>query len=178
MTDAAQTVTCDFDSVEVAVGEPVWKDFSYGVRLNLRAQTGLLEAMVEGRIARELYALRQGEDILANYGFSPDEAGLLADADVAVGFAMIMRTTAKGVALIADWNLVDAEKQPIPITSETVRKLFHLGPFPGSGPILMQEFQQVCEARRVVLDSEKNGSGSSPNGATAAGQNTAQAVAH
>lgn len=171
---ASAVVVADFRQVEQAMAEAAWRQFSFGIRLKIRPQTGLLSATVEAQIARDLYLLHQGEDVLSRYGFDPDEVGLLAEPDIGLGFAMMIRATAKGLAMIEDWNLVDAAQTPIPINAETVRKLFHLGPLPGAGPVLMMEFQTFCDTPGHVLAAEKNVSGSSSNGVTAGEPNTAK----
>lgn len=171
------SITVDFDQVDEACAEAQWHDLPFGIRLKLRPQTGLLSATVEAQIGRDLYLMQQGEDVLERYGFSADEVGLLADHDVSMGFAMMIRATARGLALIEEWNLVDKAGVSIELTAETVRKFFHLGPFPGSGPILMAAFGRICDAPALRRAAEGNGSGSSLNGATAAGPNTAKTAA-
>ncbi|MET3665902.1 hypothetical protein [Caulobacter sp. 1776] len=172
MTGAS--IVCDFDEREVECGDAEWHDLPFGVRLLIRPQTGLLSATVEAQIARDLYLLQMGEDVLERYGFSPDEVGLLADKDVSMGFAMMVRATARGLALIEDWNLVDKDGVTIELTAEKVRKFFHLGPVKGSGPVLMAAFSRIIDTPAQIRAAEGNGSGSSLNGATAAGPNTAQ----
>lgn len=167
-------IVCDFDEEEVKLAEAEWHDLPFGIRVKLRPQSGLLSATIEAQISRDLYLLQMGEDVLERYGFDADEVGLLADRDVAMGFAMMLRYVARGVALIEDWNLVDKAKSPIPIETETVRKFFHVGPFKGSGPYLMAAFARICDAPAQLRAEEGNGSGSSPSGATAEEQSTAE----
>jgi hypothetical protein len=175
---APANVVADFGKVEQTMAEAAWRTFSFGVRLRIRPQTGLLSATVEAQISRDLYLLHQGEDVLSRYGFDPDEVGLLAEPDIGLGFAMMIRATAKGLAMIEAWNLVDADQVPIDINAETVRKLFHLGPIPGAGPVLMMEFQTLCDTPGHILAAEKNGFGSSSNGGTAGEPNTAKVAAN
>jgi hypothetical protein len=170
-------VTADYDAVEQACGEATWRKLPFGVQLKMRPATGLISATVEAQVARELFMLQQGEDVLTQYGFEAEEVGLLADEQISIGFVTLMRAAIRGKALIEEWNLDDRSGEPVPITLETLRKFFHLGPIPGSGPLLLLAFNRLCDAPDQALVSEKNGSGSSPNGASAEERNTAQIAA-
>lgn len=170
-------VTADYEAVEQRCGEAQWRNLPFGVQLKMRPTTGLISATIEAEMAREMTMLQLGEDVLTQYGFSPDEAGLLADEQIALGFATIMRAAKRGKAVIEDWNLDGPDGEPIPITLETLRKFFHLGPAPGSGSILLMHFNRLCDTPDLVLASEKNVSGSSLNGGSAEEQNTARTAA-
>jgi len=168
------TVECNFAAAEVAAGEAQWRDMPHGVCLKMRSLNGLVSASIQARLSQELYAFRQGEDVVSRYGFSTEDAGLLADEHISAGFAMILHNIVRGVVLIVDWNLVDGAQAPIPITEQTLRSFFQFGPLPGTGATMMAAFQQICDAPAVALGQEKKGSASSLSGVTAEGANSAR----
>ena len=169
----AEVVSCDFSGAHAAPAESEWRELPFGVRVKLRTETGLVSASIEAQVARDLYAFHQGQDVLGRYGFSADEAGLLADANIAAGFGMMLHACIRGVAIIEAWNLVDPDGQPYEVSHANVQGLFQHGVGPGTGGVLMSAFQRMCDAPRRARTAEGNGSAPSPNGVTAAERPTA-----
>lgn len=169
----ADVVSCDFAGAHAAPAESEWRELPFGVRVKLRAETGLVSASIEAQVARDLYAFHQGQDVLGRYGFSADEAGLLADANIATGFGMMLHACIRGVAVIEDWNLVDPDGQPYEVSHANVQGLFQHGVGPGTGGVLMSAFQRMCDAPRRARAAEGNGSAPSPSGGIAAERPTA-----
>ena len=177
MSERPARLKVAFAASESAAGEPEWRSLPYGVQVQLRRETGLVSAAIQARVAQDLYAFRQGLDVLGRYGFSEDEAGLLADPAIASGFAMLLEAIVRGEFLIADWNLVDEAEEPIPVTGATLKAFFNDGPIPGTGGIILAAFLRLTDEPRITKAAEGNGSASSLNGATAGGPNTAAAAA-
>lgn len=160
-------VTFDVEVASQPVGPGVWRDLGCGVWVKVRPETGLLAASIQAQISRELYAFHAGQDVLGRYGFSADDVGLLAEANVATGFAVMLDAIIRGAALIEDWNLADVAGAPVPIETASLKALFDQGVVPGTGGVLMAAFRRICDEPALKRAQEGNGSAPSPNGATA-----------
>lgn len=163
----------DFTQTAEAAKGPEWRDLPFGVRLQLLPPTGLVSASIEAQISRELAKFNAGQDVLSDYGFNSDEAGLLADEDIALGFAGLITAVINAANLVVDWNLADLAGEKLPIDRRSLTGLFHQGPVPGSGAAIMAAFNYYLRAPRAALAAEKNGSSSSLSGVSAVEENIA-----
>jgi hypothetical protein len=171
-----EKVVVDFHATRARVGQAEWHDLPFGIAMKLRVLVGMTAAAIEGQIAADLYAFHQGEDVLAEYGYDPADVGLLADPAIAKGWARMHTACVRGTALIEDWNLVTPQGDPVEITPANIQQLFNLGPFPGSGAVLLSAFNRIVDAPAQRIAAEKKGSPPSQNGGSAAGASTAPPV--
>lgn len=174
MDDVLDVVRVDFTAARGDRLPAAWNLLALGVRVKLREETGLVAAAIQAKLARDLYAFHQGHDVLSRYGFDDEDAGLLAEPDIALGFATMLDACVRGEMLIVEWNLVDAEDAPVPITASTVAALFNAGPLPGTGGMMLAAWRRLIDEPRSRRIAEGNVSAPSPNGATAGEPSTAE----
>jgi hypothetical protein len=170
------TVKVDFSAVRASVGVAVWRALPYGGRMTLRPMVGLTAAAIEGEIARDLTAYHEGQDVIGRYGYDPADVGLLGDPAIIRGWSRMHLACIRAAALLEEWNLVDGDELPIPITEPNIQQLFQLGPFPGSGAVLLSAFNRLVDAPLRKVAEEKKGSPPPQNGGSAAELSTAPPV--
>ena len=118
--------------------EPAWLDLGHGVRLHLQPLTTAM--MVASRNDPSVAALNEGT----------------TDEESALIFA---KALARNATL--DWEGVgDAGGNVMPVSNEAIDALLDVWP-------LFEAFQIKYVAKGLVLDQEKNGSPSLPNGSSA-----------
>ncbi|MFK4047658.1 hypothetical protein ACI2KH_22190 [Roseomonas mucosa] len=150
---------------------PRWLELPYGVRVQVRPLDALIASVASNAGLAEYQEERAKADDAEKAGMPLDPKGMnVRNQDYANAlFALRSAQVLARHGIIAWENVVGADRQPLPVTPESVERF-------ASHPVMRQAFVNAYNATVSGEIAEGNDSAPSQPGASAEGANTAEAA--